>query len=1234
MKKTTLWGGLSTLLLMVLPLFQSSLSAQCSYQLDLDDSFGDGWNGNTIDVRVGPTTTNYTLSNGSDTTIVLPVTVGDTIQLIYNNTGSWNSEVSFELFDSQGVSVYASPQGPSAGLNLDTIAACPSCPVPNPISLDSLSPSTVSISWTGTGAGSYALEWGPCGFTPGTGNTATTSNAFYTITSLAPSQCIDVYITADCSSTGNGTSVQGGPFSFTSGQPVVNTFPFDANFEANNGFFTSSGSNPSWQWGAPGGTVISSASSPSNAWVTNLAGDYNNSELSYLTSATFDLTNETAAFILYFDLNYETESCCDEFWIEMSLDNGITWNKLSGNGTEVNWYNDAFNDWWDGSNSGWAQSSINLNNIAGNSGVQFRFVFSTDGSVVREGVGIDDFGLAPLNCGVPTGITANGINDSTLVISWTSSSSNYNVEFGPQGFTQGSGTLIYNATNPDTITGLMAGTTYDIYVQDSCGIGNVGIWAGPGQGTTQQNSVSTFPYTEDFELTQGGWISGGTNNSWQWGAPGGTVISNASQGTNAWVTNLTGSYNNSENSYLQSLVFDCSGLQNDIEYTFSMIYVTETCCDEGWVEYSFDGTTWTKLIDNGNATNWYNDVNNQWWDDGAGTSWLTRSNIIPGSAGQSYVQIRHVLQTDGSVIREGFGIDDVTVEELVCSVPFSLGAFNVGTFNADLFWSTSGNNSNVEWGPAGFVQGTGVGNLINTQNDTVSLTGLQPNTCYDFYVQDSCANGNSQWVGPFNFCTLPTCPALTNLGANNVDSANATLVWDGNNVPGNYIIEYGGAGLQIGGGTVVTSTADSITLTGLNNASDYCFYVREICSPTDTSAWAGPFCFQTTCGTFLGDDYSNPIPVTGSITYNGNSGICYSDNLPLRTGPEVVFQYTPTSGTTAASFETCGSTYDTYLFLVDASFNTISLNDDACGLQSQLMNQPVTPGVTYYVVVETFSAFTTPGPFTLTITETNPCPPPLNLTSTGGSCTTADLIWNAGPASFAYIIEYGAPGYTPGNGTTVVSNDTTETITGLMAGTNYDFYVLGICSSDTSSWTGPYNMTTPTNNTNPVVGNATVVSVTLTDATVDFDATGTIADSVAWDFDDGSPAMMGFQVQHSYTQNGSYDVVLSAFTDCGLDTDTITVDITTISNEEWGVAQFEVYPNPTDGVVNVQFNNSSAEGAVIELMSLSGQAIQIMEVDDSMGDRVQMDLGDLPAGVYMLRFTQNNQTAVKRIVLQ
>ena len=175
--------------------------------------------------------------------------------------------------------------------------------------------------------------------------------------------------------------------------------------------------------------------------------------------------------------------------------------------------------------------------------------------------------------------------------------------------------------------------------------------------------VSSFPYLEDFNLTNGGWTTYGTNNSWAWGTPAGSVISGTS---GAWVTNLTGNHNNNEASFIESPCLDLSSLTVDPVLSFSFTYDTESCCDEGWIDFSVDGgLTWTRMRDNGGATNWYNDVFNQWWDgtsSGGAGIWVNADNILTGLGGQSSVKIRIGFSSDGSVIREGFGIDDVRID--------------------------------------------------------------------------------------------------------------------------------------------------------------------------------------------------------------------------------------------------------------------------------------------------------------------------------------------------------------------------------------------------------------------------------------------------------------------------------------------------------------------------------------------------------------------------------------------
>lgn len=1480
--------------------------SQCTYTLQLSDDYGDGWNGNTIDVKLGTVTTNYTLYDNYDTTIFLTANTGDSIVLSYNATGLYQSEVSFELTDPNSTSLYSSGFAPPAGRNYDTTAVCPSCIAVNTSSLDSATASSVSFSWASTGAGQYSIEYGNCGFTPGTGTTVSTLNTYYTITSLASAQCVDVYITSDCSGSGNGLSAQAGPFSFVSLQSSVSSFPLLEDFESSNGGFLASGANSSWEWGAPANTFISAASGGTNAWVTNLDGNYSNNEMSYLTSPILDLSSVTDGIQLAFDIIYYTEDGYDESWIEISFDGGANWSKITDNGMASNWYNNTSSEIWEDQGAGWLSADIILDTVSGYSNAQIRFAMSSDFTVSYEGVGIDNFAITPLLCTLPTGLMSSNITTTSGDVSWTSTAAGSNIEWGPSGFAQGTGTFVYgnttgtesisgltpgmsydvyiqdscasgsvgiwrgpitfttaqatistlpysegfeastggwiqygtdspwewgiptgtlifeavqgqkawvtnldgdygpnqtgylqtpifdlsaetgslqmtfkytseafdhddamwlefstdgttwnkvvnngsaanwynqttdetwvdttsngywvessfifdtlagesfvqfrfaftsdtwtayegfgiddfhfdvlsctvpsavsisnvtstgadvnftsgatgvnmeygiagftpgsgtmvmNVTSPSALTNLMAGTPYEVYLQDSCGAGNVGVWVGPYTFTTEQAVINTFPYMEDFETTNGGWIQDSTNSTWEWGMPAGSVITNAGSGQNAWVTNLDGDYNNNENSYLRSVIFDCSALTNDIEYSFYMMHETENNYDEGWVEYSFDGSTWTKLVDNGVAQGWYNDLGNQWWE-GDDLAWSLRSNVIPGSAGQSYVQIRHFFSSDVSAVREGFGIDNVMVEELSCALPSAQGATNVGTTSADLYWTSNGTQWNVEVGPQGFAPLTGVGTVSYVTNDTLSLNNLTQNTCYDFYVQDSCLGGNSVWVGPFSFCTMPTCPAPTTLDTNSVTANSANLTWVGNNATGDYQVEYGMAGFSLGTGTLVSSTTESLSLTNLSSASNYCFYVREICTAGDTSSWTGPFCFNTACGNFLGDSYTDPIVVSGSYpyTYTGSTSQCYTNAVSLRpNSTDVVFEYTASANVLTTSFETCGSGYDTYLYLVDASFNTVNQSDDDCGVQSQLMNEAVTPGATYYVVIEGYSA-SSKGAFVMTITENVACSAPTGIVASNETCDEVEINWSVTDLTTSFDIEYGATGFTPSAGTMVSSTDTSEVLSGLMVNTSYDVYVRAICASgDTSAWVGPVAVSTINATPAMASGTFTMGAVTLTDATVDFDGSASVGDSLSWDFGDGSPLVYGTTPTHLYTVNNTYDVVVTAIGECDTDSDTITITVAGISVEENMIHTFNVYPNPSAGVITVELDEVQGENATIALTDLQGRTLETIEADLSDGRTIQMDLSDLPRGVYMLRVSNQFATQVERIVLK
>jgi hypothetical protein len=187
--------------------------------------------------------------------------------------------------------------------------------------------------------------------------------------------------------------------------PVVSDLPYFIDFETWDGGWKidqDNSFNSTWAFGMPAGEDISSAASGVNAFVTNLEGNYNNNELSYIVSPCFDFSGLTSDPVINFALNFDTETNWDGGWLESSVDGGMSWTKVGAMGTGVNWYT-VFNttqdlgDVWGGNSGGWINVEHPLNGLAGESQVRFRFAFDSDGSVNGfDGIGIDDILISPI----------------------------------------------------------------------------------------------------------------------------------------------------------------------------------------------------------------------------------------------------------------------------------------------------------------------------------------------------------------------------------------------------------------------------------------------------------------------------------------------------------------------------------------------------------------------------------------------------------------------------------------------------------------------------------------------------------------------------------------------------------------------------------------------------------------------------------------------------------------------
>lgn len=160
-------------------------------------------------------------------------------------------------------------------------------------------------------------------------------------------------------------------------------------FEADDGGFTvvPVAGTPSWAWGAPT-SGPGSARGGAKAWATNLSGNYNDDEQSYLVSPAIDLSAaQGQSLVLSWWQYLRTESGYDFASVEVSKDDGATWARVYGTVS--------------GSiNTSWAKKEVELDSSHAVSGFRVRFRFAADYSVTFPGWYLDDLAIGTTQCDI------------------------------------------------------------------------------------------------------------------------------------------------------------------------------------------------------------------------------------------------------------------------------------------------------------------------------------------------------------------------------------------------------------------------------------------------------------------------------------------------------------------------------------------------------------------------------------------------------------------------------------------------------------------------------------------------------------------------------------------------------------------------------------------------------------------------------------------------------------------
>ncbi|MCH1534084.1 MAG: hypothetical protein L7S65_03900, partial [Schleiferiaceae bacterium] len=478
--------------------------------LELYDSYGDGWNGNDMDVVTSTGTTTYGMTSGSFISYTLTIAYQDTAHFIWQAGGSYASECTYILKDAYGTTLYSSPNGGlmTAGATqysaqCNSLASC--------ISPTNLSVTTgaydAAVSWD-AGASAYAyhlVEYDTAGFTPGTGDTMWVYSDTAFITGLDPATSYDFFVTTLCSVT-DSSAAAASLAQFT--QCAAIATPWTDNLDAGSSGGSTNPSLPQcWEYyqGVSNSSIYSSyhytygfiSNSSSNSLRT-----YRSSSASYSGDTAMSLTPEiqgldSATKMLEFYGRKGYSSYPGEILIGVTNGAGDASSLTIVDTVYMN--SDAFEKY-----------TVYLDAAAGIASGDARVAFVTVCNGVYDYMYMDDITVKDIPpCPEPIGLALAGATQTTGTITWSSSSAAFNIEVGPMGFTQGTGTSYSSTTTSYTATGLTQNTYYDAYVMSNCTSTGDGTsnWVGPFTFKTECGDQAV-PYSTGFE----GYTDGSTAN--------------------------------------------------------------------------------------------------------------------------------------------------------------------------------------------------------------------------------------------------------------------------------------------------------------------------------------------------------------------------------------------------------------------------------------------------------------------------------------------------------------------------------------------------------------------------------------------------------------------------------------------------------------------------------------------------------------------------------------------------
>ena len=427
------------------------------------------------------------------------------------------------------------------------------CPDTSALTLDAVTTTTATISWTAGGtetAWEYVVQASGTG-EPTASGTSTTSNPL-TVSSLTGNTSYEIYLRADC---GSGDFSEWVSTTFTTLCDVVTSFPYSESFEN-----ITTGQPDCWE---VDGSLSSTSSYHFSSYATGQSGRgmrfdsyYNYSgETSELITPVMD-----ASALSSLELNFQYKNPTGgDFEILISNDGGQTYTSLASGLT---------------GQADWAPKNYDLTSYI-SSTMLVKFKGTSNYGSGDANIYLDEVGIREIpSCFEPTAITLDAVTTSTATISWTAGGTETAWEYvlDAYGSEEPSTGGTATTSNPLTVS-VTADTAYDVYVRADCGAGDFSSWVKfsfiTDCGISDEALSQDFDTATNFDSNCWEVVNGGDANAW-------TLITES--GNTFW-----------------NLVYN-SAAHDDYLYSpkFSVVDgVTDAFNFKGWNP----NTTWPEVID-------------------------------------------------------------------------------------------------------------------------------------------------------------------------------------------------------------------------------------------------------------------------------------------------------------------------------------------------------------------------------------------------------------------------------------------------------------------------------------------------------------------------------------------------------------------------------------------------------------------------------------------------------------